>query len=78
VSPKEIIKKLCTNFNSVWWKCCMIFACHFDKNLFALLLFKGICHSNNKKKVSRYNELSSELIYRIELQQRAGLGDGTK
>jgi hypothetical protein len=24
----------------------MMFACHFDKNLFALLLFEGICHSN--------------------------------
>jgi hypothetical protein len=28
----------------------MKFACHFDKNLFGLLLFEGICHSNSQKK----------------------------
>jgi hypothetical protein len=57
----------------------MMFACHFDKNLFALLLFEG---SNViaivKTKVHCYNKLSLELVYRIELQQRAGLGVGTK
>jgi hypothetical protein len=26
----------------------MMFACQFDKNLFVLLLFEGICHSNSK------------------------------
>jgi hypothetical protein len=26
----------------------MTFACQFDNNLFALLLFEGICHSNSK------------------------------
>jgi hypothetical protein len=65
-------------FNSVWWKCCMIFACQFDNNLFALLLFEGISHvAIVKTKVYRYNELRSELVYRIELQQ-SGLGAGTK
>jgi hypothetical protein len=33
---------------------------------------------NLKMKVYRYNELRSELVYRIELLQRAGLGVGTK
>jgi hypothetical protein len=28
----------------------MMFACRFDNNLFALLLFEGICHSNSKDK----------------------------
>jgi hypothetical protein len=32
----------------VWWNCCMMFACHFDNSLFALLLFEGICHKNSK------------------------------
>jgi hypothetical protein len=31
-----------------------------------------------KTKVYGYNELSSELVYRIDLLQRAGLGVGTK
>jgi hypothetical protein len=26
----------------------MMFACQFDNNLLALLLFEGICHSNSK------------------------------
>jgi hypothetical protein len=55
---------LCTDFNSVWWKCCMMFACLFDDNLFALLLFEGICHSNSK------NESISDSL------QRATLGAG--
>jgi hypothetical protein len=55
----------------------MMFACQFDNNLFALLLFEGICYGNSKAKVYRYNELRSELVYRIELLQRAGLGAGT-
>jgi hypothetical protein len=29
---------------------CMMFACYFDKNLFALLLFEGICNSNRQNK----------------------------
>jgi hypothetical protein len=49
VSPKKSLKKkLCTDFNFVWWKCCMMFACQFDNNLFAMLLFEGILHSNSK------------------------------
>jgi hypothetical protein len=27
-----------------------MFACYFDKNLFALLLFEGICHSYSQNK----------------------------
>jgi hypothetical protein len=48
---KESHKKnnLSTDFNSVWWKCCMMFACQFDNNLFTLLLFDGNGHSNSKK-----------------------------
>jgi hypothetical protein len=55
-----------------------MFACQFDDNLFALLLFEGICHSNIKNEVYRYNELRSEVFYKIELLQRAGLGAGMK
>jgi hypothetical protein len=40
----------------------MMFACQFDNNLFALLLFEEICHSNSK------NESIS--------LQRATLGSG--
>jgi hypothetical protein len=48
VTQKKNHKKiLCTDFNSVWWKC-MMFACQFDNNSFALLFFEGVCHSNSK------------------------------
>jgi hypothetical protein len=50
--------------NSVWWKCCMMFACQFDNNLFALILCEGICHSNSK------NESKDRYV------QRATLGAG--
>jgi hypothetical protein len=40
----------------------MMFTCPFDNNLFGLLLFEGICHSNSKTE-------------RISLQ-RATLGVG--
>jgi hypothetical protein len=47
VSQKQIIKNnVCTDFNSFWWKCCLMFACQFDNNMFALLLFEGICQNN--------------------------------
>jgi hypothetical protein len=45
---KKNKNNVCTNFNSGWWKCFMMFACQFDNNLFALLLFEGICRSNSK------------------------------
>jgi hypothetical protein len=49
MSQKKIIKNhLCTDFNSVRWKCCMMLACQCDDNLFALLLFEVMCHSNSK------------------------------
>jgi hypothetical protein len=52
-----------------------MFACQFDNNLFALLLFEGICllFILKRKYIAMYNELSSELVYRIELLQRASL-----
>jgi hypothetical protein len=68
---------LCTNFNSVWWKWCVMFACHFDKNLFALLCLKGFVIAIVKTKVYCYNKLRSELVY-ILLLQPAGLEAGTK
>jgi hypothetical protein len=55
----------------------MMFACQFDNNFYALLLFEGICHSNSEHKSISNNELHPELVYRIELQ-RAGLRAGTK
>jgi hypothetical protein len=55
-----------------------MFACQLDNNLFALLLFERICHSNSKNESILYNELRLELVYRTELLQRAGLGVGTK
>jgi hypothetical protein len=71
---KKKQKKLSTNFNSVRWQCCMMFACQFDNNLFALLLFEGICHSNSK-----YESISLQrATLGIELLQRAGLGAVTK
>jgi hypothetical protein len=53
----------------------MMFACQFDNNLFSLFLFEGICLFFF---FNRYNELRSELVYRIDLLQRAGLKAGTK
>jgi hypothetical protein len=38
---------------------------------------KGFVIAIGKTKVYRYNELRSELVYRIELLQRAGFGAGT-
>jgi hypothetical protein len=49
VSQKKSLKNnVCADFISDWWKCCMMFACQFDNNLFALPLSEGICHSNSK------------------------------
>jgi hypothetical protein len=45
---KEKNNNVCTDFNSVWWKCCMMFAYQFDNNLFALLLCEGFCNSKSK------------------------------
>jgi hypothetical protein len=57
----------------------MMFACQFDNNLFALLFcLKGFVIAIVKPKIYRYKELRSELVYRIELLQRAGLEAGTK
>jgi hypothetical protein len=39
---------------------------------------KGFVITIVNTKVYHYNELRSELVYRIELLQRAGLGAGTK
>jgi hypothetical protein len=40
-----------TDLNSVWWKCYIMFACQFDNNLSALLLFEGFCHSYSKNEI---------------------------
>jgi hypothetical protein len=72
VTKKNIEKNdLCTDFNSVWWKCCM-FACHFHKNLFALLLFEGICHSNSQNK----SILLKRAKLRVGLQNRTPTTSG--
>jgi hypothetical protein len=47
--------------------------------IYIMFLSKGICHSNIENKcIYRYKKLRSELVYRIEFTQRAGLGAGTK
>jgi hypothetical protein len=56
----------------------MMFACHFDKNLFALLLFEGINHSHSQNKSISLERVKLGVGHRIELQQRVGLGVGTK
>jgi hypothetical protein len=66
-SHKRIIQYLCTYFNSVWWKCCMMFACQFDKNLIALLLFEGIF----------FNLFKNESISLQRATLRAGLQNRT-
>jgi hypothetical protein len=50
VTQKIFFNNLYTDFNSLWRQCCMMFACHFDKNVFVLLLFEEICQSNIQNK----------------------------
>jgi hypothetical protein len=50
---------LCTDFISVWWKCCIMFACQFDKKLVcAAFCLKGFVIAIVKTTVYRYNELT--------------------
>jgi hypothetical protein len=56
----------------------MMFACQFDNNLFALLMFEGICHSNSQYESISLQQATHGVGLQIELLQRAGLGAGTK
>jgi hypothetical protein len=55
----------------------MILVREVDTNFLRCFCLKGFVIAIVKTKVYRYNELRSELVYRIELQ-RAGLIVGTK
>jgi hypothetical protein len=74
VTKKIIKNNVCTDFNSVWWKYCMMFACQFDNNMFAMLLFEGICHSNSKNE----SILLQRAMLGAGLQNRAPTASGAR
>jgi hypothetical protein len=52
----------------------MMFACQFGNNLFALLLFEGICHSNSK-----YESISLQrAMLGVGLQNRTPTTSGAR
>jgi hypothetical protein len=75
---KTLSNNVSVNFSSVWWKCCMMFACQFDNNFLRCFCLKGFVIAIVKTKVYRHNEQRSELVYRVELLQQARLRAGTK
>jgi hypothetical protein len=56
----------------------MMFACQFDNNFWRCFCWKGFVIAIVTTNVYRYNELRSDLVYRIYLLQLAGLRAGAK
>jgi hypothetical protein len=56
----------------------MMIACQFDNNLFALLLFEGICHSNSKNESISLQRATLGAGLQNRTPTLAGLGAGTK
>jgi hypothetical protein len=56
----------------------MMFACQFDSNLFALLLFEGICQSNSKNESISLQQAGLGAGLQNKSLQRAGLRAGMK
>jgi hypothetical protein len=78
VSQKVIKNILCTDFN--FFLCENVACLLVSLTITCLRCFclKEFVTAIVKTKVYRYNELRLELVCRIELIQRAGLGAGTK